>query len=36
MFTALICPEPALKINLNPPEENVKDTIGKYFIIQRL
>jgi hypothetical protein len=21
--------EPGLKINLNPPEENVKDTIGK-------
>ncbi len=23
--------EPALKINLNPPEENVKDTIGNYY-----
>jgi hypothetical protein len=24
-----LCQDPALKINLNPPEETVKDTIGK-------
>ena len=32
----ITCEDPALKINLNPPEENAKDTIGaklflKYF-----
>jgi hypothetical protein len=31
LLTTIFCPEPALKINLNPPEENVKDTIGKLF-----
>jgi hypothetical protein len=29
----VICQEPALKINLNPPEESTKDTIGIYVII---
>jgi hypothetical protein len=28
-----ICEEPSLKINLNPPEESTKDTIGIYAII---
>lgn len=25
--------QPALKVNLNPPEENTKDTISKTFAI---
>lgn len=30
-FNYLIADEPALKINLNPPEENTKDTQSKFF-----
>jgi hypothetical protein len=29
----IYCQEPALKINLNPPEESTKDTIGNMIII---
>jgi hypothetical protein len=28
LLIIISCEDPALKINLNPPEENPKDTIG--------
>ena len=29
LLVLINCEDPALKINLNPPEENPKDTIGR-------